>query len=85
MCASVCVCKCVVWCDETGVSLCEVHGFKKKKKIVTALSREVKEAQFLEEREAAKIAQQLIFGIRFLHSFGIVHRDLKPENIMVIG
>jgi serine/threonine protein kinase len=39
--------------------------------------------QFLEEYDAAKIAQQLIVGIRFLHSFEMVHRDLKPENVMV--
>ena len=29
--------------------------------------------------------QQVIVGIRFLHSFDIVHRDLKPENIMVVA
>lgn len=44
----------------------------------TDLFEFVKEAQFLEEYDAAKIAQQLIVGIRFLHSFEIVHRDLKP-------
>lgn len=43
----------------------------------------VKEKKYLEEYNAAKIIQQLICGIRFLHSFEIVHRDLKPENIMV--
>lgn len=44
----------------------------------------VKEYEFLEEYDAAKIAQQIIVGVRFLHSFEIVHRDLKPENIMVV-
>lgn len=43
----------------------------------------VKDYDFLEEYDAAKIVQQLIVGVRVLHSFEIVHRDLKPENIMV--
>lgn len=43
----------------------------------------VKEREFLDEYDSAKIIQQLIVGIRFLHSFEIVHRDLKPENVMV--
>jgi serine/threonine protein kinase len=43
----------------------------------------VKNYQFLDEYDAAKITQQVIVGVRFLHSFDIVHRDLKPENIMV--
>lgn len=43
----------------------------------------VKESEYLQEYDAAKITQQIIVGIRFLHSFEIVHRDLKPENIMV--
>lgn len=38
----------------------------------------VKEQGMLEEYDAAKITQQIIVGIRFLHSFEIVHRDLKP-------
>jgi serine/threonine protein kinase len=43
----------------------------------------VKDYGYLDEYDAAKIAQQLIVGVRVLHSFEIVHRDLKPENIMV--
>lgn len=43
----------------------------------------VKKKCFLKEKEAAKICQQIIVGVRFLHSLEIVHRDLKPENIMV--
>ena len=45
----------------------------------------VKEQRQLQEYDAAKITQQIIVGIRFLHSFEIVHRDLKPENIMVVS
>lgn len=44
----------------------------------------VKQREFLSEYDAAKITQQIIVGIRFLHSLEIVHRDLKPENIMVV-
>lgn len=43
----------------------------------------VKEAHHLEEMESAAIIQQIIVGVRYLHSLGIVHRDLKPENVMV--
>lgn len=43
----------------------------------------VKNRERLKEKEAAKICQQIIVGVRFLHSLDIVHRDLKPENIMV--
>lgn len=44
----------------------------------------VKQRGRLPAVEAARIVQQVIVGIRFLHSFDIVHRDLKPENIMVV-
>lgn len=43
----------------------------------------VREVKFLDESEAAYIIQQIIIGVRYLHSLGIVHRDLKPENVMV--
>lgn len=43
----------------------------------------VRRKQHLPEKEAAKLCQQIIVGVRFLHSLQIVHRDLKPENIMV--
>lgn len=43
----------------------------------------VKKKGCLSEKEAAKLCQQIIVGVRFLHSFDIVHRDLKPENIMI--
>lgn len=43
----------------------------------------VKDYDYLDEYDAAKICQQMIVGVRVLHSFEIVHRDLKPENIMV--
>jgi serine/threonine protein kinase len=44
----------------------------------------VNDYEELPEYDAAKIALQIIIGVRFLHSLGIVHRDLKPENIMVL-
>ena len=44
----------------------------------------VKDYDYLDEYDAAKICQQIIVGVRVLHSFEIVHRDLKPENIMIV-
>ena len=38
----------------------------------------VKELKYLCEPEAAYIVQQIIIGVRYIHSLGIVHRDLKP-------
>ena len=38
----------------------------------------VKELRFLGEMEAAYLIQQIIIGVRYIHSLGIVHRDLKP-------
>eukprot|EP00915_Cephaloidophora_sp_WS-2016_P000393 GHVH01000498.1.p1 GENE.GHVH01000498.1~~GHVH01000498.1.p1 ORF type:complete len:668 (-),score=85.83 GHVH01000498.1:1333-3285(-) len=35
----------------------------------------------LDESDAAFIMEQVLTGIRYLHSRGVVHRDIKPENI----
>jgi calcium-dependent protein kinase len=34
------------------------------------------------ERESARILQQILSAVRYMHDHGIVHRDLKFENIM---
>lgn len=33
--------------------------------------------------EFQPVIQQLVFGMRYLHTHQIVHRDIKPENILV--
>lgn len=38
----------------------------------------VKELKFLNEIEGSYILEQIIIGVRYIHSLGIVHRDLKP-------
>ena len=39
--------------------------------------------RWLKEDEAAKMYQQIISGIEYIHKLGIVHRDLKPENLLL--
>ncbi|OHT13468.1 Calcium/calmodulin-dependent protein kinase type 1 [Tritrichomonas foetus] len=34
------------------------------------------------EKDAAKIAQQVLIGMKVLHENNVVHRDLKPENLL---
>lgn len=38
----------------------------------------VKDFKHLEEYDSAVIVQQMIVGLRYMHSLGIIHRDLKP-------
>ena len=35
------------------------------------------------EREAAKLALQVVSAVAYLHESGVVHCDLKPSNILV--
>ncbi len=37
----------------------------------------------LNENDARKIFQQIIFGLEYLHTHQVAHRDLKPENILL--
>ncbi|GAA5968427.1 hypothetical protein JCM11641_007632 [Rhodosporidiobolus odoratus] len=36
------------------------------------------------EGDAAKVIEQVLQGVKYLHSKGIVHRDLKPENLIYV-
>jgi len=36
------------------------------------------------EKEAADLIQQVLFGLKILHSNHIIHRDLKPENLLLM-
>ena len=37
----------------------------------------------MNENEARRIFQQIIFGVEYLHTHQVSHRDLKPENILL--
>ena len=37
----------------------------------------------LDNREALKYFQQIIFAVDYCHRFNIAHRDLKPENLLL--
>ncbi|NWR04560.1 KPSH1 kinase, partial [Promerops cafer] len=34
------------------------------------------------ERDATRVLQMVLDGVRYLHTLGITHRDLKPENLL---
>ncbi|XP_032892135.1 serine/threonine-protein kinase H1 [Amblyraja radiata] len=34
------------------------------------------------ERDATKVLQMVLDGVKYLHILGITHRDLKPENLL---
>lgn len=34
------------------------------------------------ERDATRVLQMVLDGVRYLHMLGITHRDLKPENLL---
>ena len=37
----------------------------------------------LKEDEAAKMYQQIISGIEYIHKLGIVHKNLKTDNLLL--
>jgi len=36
------------------------------------------------EKEAADLIQQVLLGLKILHSNHVIHRDLKPENLLLM-
>ena len=42
----------------------------------------IQSLSYFDEKSAAKVMQQLIRAVSYLHKNGLTHRDLKPENIV---
>ena len=38
---------------------------------------------FFTESDAARIVEELLQALDYLHAIGYVHRDLKPENLLM--
>ncbi|KAL4484933.1 hypothetical protein ABPG74_020110 [Tetrahymena malaccensis] len=43
----------------------------------------IQKKQRLDEVEASKFYQEILYGIEYLHKLQVVHRDLKPENLLL--
>ena len=37
----------------------------------------------LSEAEARRVVEQIVHGLKYLHSHGIIHRDLKLSNLLL--
>lgn len=72
------------------VRLHEVYKDKSHIHLVTdycaggELFARINEAQHLEEKLVASLAQQLLFAVSHLHEKNICHRDIKPENFLFV-
>ena len=46
------------------------------------LKEHIKKDGILSEKKAAKLLQNVLKGLKSMHSLNIMHRDIKPENIL---
>ena len=47
------------------------------------INRIIQRKETLSEVDAAKIVEQILKALNYMHKLGVVHRDLKMENIMI--
>ena len=46
------------------------------------LAKKAQMRKMYTEKDAAKIFQQILEAVNYLHAHGVCHRDIKPENIL---
>ena len=63
----------------------DIFGFRPHSVNGKELFDKIVEKGQYSEKDAAKIVNQIVSAVEYLHGNGIAHRDLKPENLLSAG